>query len=174
MSKVMAAPVMPDMLMLLMSMFSTTPPRPRVVLKRSPLSVSRKTQLVTLTLRTPPDISLPITTPPCPCSTVQLRTTIFSVGRPRRRPCSSRPDFRQFPQLRLPIQRRAAGPPGFAGIVQDAAGCDHTVPVLGTDLVLLQRTPDIPAAIDDAGAGDRGFVKPLSADRRRCLHGTAS
>ena len=44
-------------------------------------------------LRAPPDISLPITTPPCPSFIVQLRMTTFSIGTARRRPSSFRPDL---------------------------------------------------------------------------------
>src|SRR4051794_39486064 len=44
-------------------------------------------------LRTPPEISLPIVTPPCPSFISQPRTIIFSVGTPILRPSSLRPDL---------------------------------------------------------------------------------
>ena len=78
-------------------MFSTTPPRPRVLLKRSPTSVPRNVQLSTKIFFTPPDISLPTTKPPCPCSTVLFITITFRQGSPRRRPSSSLPDLMQIP-----------------------------------------------------------------------------
>ena len=63
----MALPSMPVMWMPRRWMFSTTPPRPRAVLKRRPISVPMKVQFCTSMLRTPPDISLPMVTPPgCP------------------------------------------------------------------------------------------------------------
>ena len=49
---------------LLMRTSSTTPPRPRRDFKRTPRSVPRKMQLLTVTFRTSPLISLPITKPP--------------------------------------------------------------------------------------------------------------
>ena len=79
-----------------MKMFSTTPPRPRVLLNRKPTSVPTKEQPDTYTFRTPPDISLPITNPPCPCKTVLFLIITFSQGSPRLRPSSSLPDFRQI------------------------------------------------------------------------------
>jgi hypothetical protein len=42
--------------------------------------VPSKTQSLITTPRTPPDISLPITTPPWPASMVQLAITMFSHG----------------------------------------------------------------------------------------------
>ena len=45
------------------------------------------------TLRMPPLISLPSTTPPWPSFIVQPRTTIFSLGTPIRRPSALRPDL---------------------------------------------------------------------------------
>jgi len=78
---------------LLTRMSSTAPPRPRVVLMRMPRSVPSKMQLLIVTLRTPPDISLPMTTPPWPSNIVQLVTVMFSQGRPTRRPSASRPDL---------------------------------------------------------------------------------
>ena len=44
--------------------------------------------------RAPPEISLPITTPPWPSFIVQLRTITFSIGVFTRRPSLFRPDFR--------------------------------------------------------------------------------
>src|SRR5262245_55569931 len=44
-------------------------------------------------LRTPPETSLPITTPPCPSFITQLRTTMFSEGVATRRPSSFLPDL---------------------------------------------------------------------------------
>ena len=44
--------------------FSISPPRPRRVFTRIPRSVPWNTQAEMTTLRTPPAISLPITTPP--------------------------------------------------------------------------------------------------------------
>jgi hypothetical protein len=70
-----------------------TPPRPRIDLMRSPRSVPTKSESVTHTLRTPPDISLPITTPPWPRSPCRRRTTMFSLGLPTRQPSSFRPDL---------------------------------------------------------------------------------
>ena len=78
-------------------MRSTTPPRPRVDLKRSPTSVPEKTQFETRTLRTPPDISLPTTNPPWPWKTMQLSTRMFSHGMPRSRPALSLPLLMQMP-----------------------------------------------------------------------------
>ena len=69
----------------------TTPPRPRCVFRRMPRSVPSKTQLLMTTFFTPPDISLPITTPPCPASMVKLVIVIFSQGLFTRRPSSSLP-----------------------------------------------------------------------------------
>src|SRR6185312_3708066 len=45
------------------------------------------------TLRTPPDISLPTVTPPCPFFMWQPRITMFSAGTFTRRPSSLRPDL---------------------------------------------------------------------------------
>ena len=78
-------------------MFSTTPPRPRVDLKRRPTSVPENLQLDTLTFFTPPDISLPTTKPPWPWKTVQLSTMMFSHGMPRSRPALSLPLLMQMP-----------------------------------------------------------------------------
>ena len=72
---------------------STTPPRPREDFKRIPASVPSNIQLEIATLLTPPDISLPITTPPCPESIIQLVIVIFSQAFPYLRPSASRPDF---------------------------------------------------------------------------------
>ena len=44
-------------------------------------------------LRAPPEISLPMTTPPWPSFMVQSRITTFSIGRFTRRPSSLRPDL---------------------------------------------------------------------------------
>src|SRR5450756_1816674 len=77
--------------------FSTTPPRPRELLKRKPTSVPMKVQLSTRTLRTPPDISLPMVNPPCAWYTVQPSTSKSSVGTPIRRPAASLPDLMQMP-----------------------------------------------------------------------------
>ncbi len=76
--------------------FSTTPPRPRVVLKRSPTSVPRNVHRSTRMFRTPPDISLPTVNPPWPWYTMQSAITTSSVGRPRFRPYSSFPDLMQM------------------------------------------------------------------------------
>src|ERR1035438_7537166 len=46
--------------------FSSRPPRPRVLLMRMPRSVPCATMLLATTLRIPPDVSLPSTTAPCP------------------------------------------------------------------------------------------------------------
>ena len=46
-----------------------------------------------VTRLTPPDISLPITTPPCPESITQLVIVIFSQAFPYFRPSASRPDL---------------------------------------------------------------------------------
>ena len=78
---------------LLTRISSTTPPLPRVDLIRIPRSVPSNTQLEIVTLRTLPLISLPITTPPCPESMVQLVIVIFSQGTPKRRACASLPDL---------------------------------------------------------------------------------
>ena len=69
------------------------PPRPRVDFRRIPRSVPSKTQLLMVTFFTPPLISLPITTPPCPLNMVQLVIVIFSQGTPSLRACRSRPDL---------------------------------------------------------------------------------
>ncbi|MBA7636143.1 hypothetical protein ES703_43758 [subsurface metagenome] len=74
-------------------MFSTTPPRPRVLLIRTARSVPTHTMLLTVTLRTPPDISLPMTMAPWPLYITQLVMVTFSVGLPFNLPSSSRPDF---------------------------------------------------------------------------------
>lgn len=71
---------------------STTPPRPREAFKRIPASVPSKTQLDIATSLHPADISLPITTPPCPESMIisdcQILTRFLYL-----RPSASRPDF---------------------------------------------------------------------------------
>ena len=85
------------MLILLMWMFSTTPPRPRVLLKRKPTSVPKKVQLSTKIFFTPPDISLPTTKPPWPCNTWLFLMMMFWQGSPRLRPFSSLPDLIQIP-----------------------------------------------------------------------------
>ena len=59
---------------------STTPPLPRIVFILMPMSVPSKTQFEMAILFTPPLISLPITTPPCPLSIVQFVIVTFSVG----------------------------------------------------------------------------------------------
>ncbi len=46
--------------------FSRTPPRPRMDLMRMPQSVPTETQLLAVMLRMPPEVSLPMTTAPCP------------------------------------------------------------------------------------------------------------
>lgn len=66
--------------MFVMRRSSTTPPRPRRVLSRTPRSVPSKTQSLMTMPRTSPDISLPITTPPWPCSIVQFAMITFSHG----------------------------------------------------------------------------------------------
>src|SRR3989339_326897 len=76
-------------------MFSTNPPRNELVLilrARSRLGLSIL-QFSTKTLRQPPDISLPITTPPWPSFIWQFRTMMFSLGTLSLRPSSSRPDL---------------------------------------------------------------------------------
>jgi len=78
---------------LLTRISSTMPPRPRVDFRRIPRSVPSKTQLLMVTFFTPPLISLPITTPPCPLNMVQLVMVIFSQGTPSLRACKSRPDL---------------------------------------------------------------------------------
>ena len=80
-----------------MWMLRTTPPRPRVLLKRRPTSVPRKRQLDTLMFSTPPLISDPTVKPPWPWKTVQLSTMRFLHGRARRRPSASLPDLMQMP-----------------------------------------------------------------------------
>src|SRR5690606_28720992 len=72
---------------------STTPPLPLAVLSRMPRSVPSKTQFEIVTFFIPPDTSLPITTPPCPLSIVQLVIVTFSVGVAHLRPSASRPDL---------------------------------------------------------------------------------
>lgn len=77
-------------------MFSITPPRLAFDLKRSARSRFGLSilQFSIKTLRTPPEISLPITTPPCPSFIVELRTMMFSERRcPIRRPSSFLPDL---------------------------------------------------------------------------------
>ena len=59
---------------------STLPPRPRRDLMRMPLSVPSNTQPVIATRRMSPLISLPSTTPPCPCTIVQPVMVTFSQG----------------------------------------------------------------------------------------------
>ena len=93
MFSVMASSRMCRITMLLTRTSSTTPPRPRVDLMRMPRSVPSKTQFEIAMLRTPPDISLPMTTPPWPCSMVQFVMVWFSAGRPILRPWRSRPDL---------------------------------------------------------------------------------
>ena len=44
-------------------------------------------------LRAPPEISLPMVTPPCPSFIVQSRMITFSTGTLTRRPSSLRPDL---------------------------------------------------------------------------------
>ena len=82
---------------LLMYMFSTTPPLPRALLKRKPTSVPRNWQLVTITFFTPPLISLPTTKPPWPLKTVHPSTITFSQGMPRFLPSRSLPLLMQIP-----------------------------------------------------------------------------
>src|SRR5215471_14823891 len=74
-------------------MFSMTPPRPRMDLMRSPRSVPLNSQSVTYTFFTPPDISLPMPTPPWPSAPFTRRTTMFSLGRFTRQPSSLSPDL---------------------------------------------------------------------------------
>ena len=78
-------------------MFSTTPPRPRALLKRKPTSVPRNWQSRTIMFLTPPLISLPTTKPPCPLNTVQPSTITFSHGMPRFLPSRSLPLLIQIP-----------------------------------------------------------------------------
>src|SRR3954463_444417 len=78
-----------------MTMFSIPPPRTAFDLRRrtrSRLGLSIR-QFSTNTLRQPPEISLPIVTPPCPSRITQRRTTIFSEGSPPRLPSLLRPDL---------------------------------------------------------------------------------
>ena len=76
-------------------MFSITPPRHVLVLMR--ITRSRLGLSILLfsanTLRHPPEISLPITTPPWPFCISQLRTMMFWLGRSHRRPSLLRPLF---------------------------------------------------------------------------------
>ena len=81
------------MTMLSTRICSTTPPRPRDAFSRIPASVPSKTQFEMVTRFTPPDISLPITTPPCPESMIQLVIVMFSQAFPYLRPSASRPDL---------------------------------------------------------------------------------
>src|SRR5699024_1895402 len=60
--------------------FSTVPPRSRRVFSRIPRSDPWNTQLLITMLRTPPLISLPITTPPCPRTIVHPVMVTFSVA----------------------------------------------------------------------------------------------
>src|SRR5690242_1462269 len=76
-------------------MFSVTPPRYELVLMRS--ARCRFGLLIlqsrTITLRTPPDDSLPMLTPPCPSFILQFCTIRFSHGLLTRRPSALRPDL---------------------------------------------------------------------------------
>ena len=76
-------------------MFSTTPPRQVLVFMR--ITRSRLGLSILLfsanTLRHPPEISLPMTTPPCPFCISQLRMMMFSLGLFHRRPSLLRPLF---------------------------------------------------------------------------------
>src|SRR5437016_1780566 len=83
----------PSITRLLARISSTTPPRPRRDLNRSPRSVPTSTQLDIVTFLTEPLISLPKTIPPWPCSNVQLVMVIFSHALSSRRPSSSLPDL---------------------------------------------------------------------------------
>lgn len=76
---------------------STVPPRLGWLLKRKGLQFSlsiRQERMVTL--RMPPDISLPIATPPWPYAKWQFSIRMFSLGRPTLRPSSSRPDLMEM------------------------------------------------------------------------------
>ena len=57
--------------------FSTMPPLPRRDLMRRPFSVPSNVQFFTVTLRTPPTVSLPMDMP-CPCRKVQSVTVMSS------------------------------------------------------------------------------------------------
>src|SRR5690606_4314096 len=75
--------------------FSTNPPLSVLVLirmARSKLGLSIL-QFLTYTLRTPAEISLPITTPPWPSFIIQSSTTMFSLGIFTLRPSSFLPDL---------------------------------------------------------------------------------
>src|SRR5579863_9149694 len=71
------------------------PPRTALVLNRiASLRLGLfSRQFSAYTLRTPPDISLPMVSPPCPSFISQLRMTRFSLGTPTRRPSRFRPDL---------------------------------------------------------------------------------
>ena len=77
----------------LIYIFSVTPPRQVLVFRRSTRSRLGESisQSSTNTLRQPPEISEPMTTPPCPSAIVQWRTMMFSEGMFQRRPSSLRP-----------------------------------------------------------------------------------
>ena len=74
---------------------SIRPPRSALVLMRRPRSrsgllISKRLAKIWLA---PPEISLPITTPPCPAFIVQSWISTCSTGLLRRRPSALRPDF---------------------------------------------------------------------------------
>src|SRR5437016_7347782 len=71
------------------------PPRTELVLSRCPdcrigLFIVRS---LAYTLRTPPVISLPIVTPPCPAAKEEFWMTMFWLGTFTRRPSVLRPDL---------------------------------------------------------------------------------
>ncbi|MNN41332.1 hypothetical protein D3C81_1554470 [compost metagenome] len=70
----------PSITILLTRISSMVPPRPRRDFMRIPRSVSLNTQLLIVTLRISPLISLPSTTAPCPWTIVQPMIEIFSQG----------------------------------------------------------------------------------------------
>ena len=96
MLKRIASSLTRPMVMLRISIFSTTPPRPSAVLNEIPTITPSRRQFSARTPRTSPDISEPITTPPCPRRTQQSAMWMFSLARPARQPSSSRPDLMQI------------------------------------------------------------------------------
>src|SRR5215475_39194 len=72
-----------------------TPPRIALFLMRSTLSRRGLSirQSWAKTFQHPPEISLPIVTPPCPSRISQLRTMMFWLGVFTRRPSALRPDL---------------------------------------------------------------------------------
>ena len=73
--------------------FSISPPRQVLVLIRMTRSRFGLSIRQSSTNKLPPEISLPITTPPCPFLIMQPRTIMFSLGIFHLRPSSLRPDL---------------------------------------------------------------------------------